>query len=119
VTAAATGSERLVTREFVLVVAAAALGFVTIGMLLPAVPLYADDVLGAGGVGIGVAAGAASATTLLAQPLAGRLGDRRGRRMPPRRPPACWPRTRSPRSSRCGCSAASARHSSSSERRRS
>jgi MFS family permease len=49
-------------------------------MLLPVVPVYAKDALGAGSVGIGIAVAAVSPTALLFQPLVGQLGDRLGRR---------------------------------------
>jgi MFS family permease len=70
-----------VTRAFLLVVGTTFSAFVTIGILLPALPLYAKDRLDAGDVGVGLAVGAASITAFLAQPLAGRLADRRGRRL--------------------------------------
>jgi MFS family permease len=72
--------ERLLTRPFALTVAAEFGVFLTIGMLLPVVPVYAKDALGAGSVGIGIAVAAVSPTALLFQPLVGRIGDRRGRR---------------------------------------
>jgi MFS family permease len=72
--------DRLLTRPFVLTVVAEFGVFMTIGMLLPIVPVYAKDALGAGSVGIGIAVAAVSPTALLFQPLVGRLGDRRGRR---------------------------------------
>jgi MFS family permease len=72
--------DRLLTRPFVLTVVAEFGVFMTIGMLLPIVPVYAKDALGAGSVGIGVAVAAASPTALLFQPFVGKLGDRHGRR---------------------------------------
>ena len=70
----------LVTRAFGLVVGSTFSAFVTIGILLPALPLYADERLDAGDLGVGLAVGAASITAFLAQPPSGRLGDRVGRR---------------------------------------
>jgi MFS family permease len=72
--------DRLLTRPFAVTVAAEFGVFLTIGMLLPVVPVYAKDALGAGSVGIGIAVAAVSPTALLFQPLVGRIGDRRGRR---------------------------------------
>jgi MFS family permease len=72
---------RLVTRPFLLAVLAIFGVSLTIGMLLPVLPVYAKGPLGTGNVGVGIAVAAASPTALLFQPLAGRLGDRRGRRI--------------------------------------
>jgi MFS family permease len=72
---------RLLTRPFVLAVLATLGAFLTIGMLLPVLPVYAKGPLGEGSVGVGLAVAAASPTALLFQPFAGRLGDRRGRRL--------------------------------------
>jgi MFS family permease len=72
--------DRLLTKPFVLTVVAEFGVFMTIGMLLPVVPVYAKDALGAGSVGIGIAVAAVSPTALLFQPLVGKLGDRHGRR---------------------------------------
>jgi MFS family permease len=74
------GRTRLLTPAFVLVQLATLGLFLAIGVLLPTLPRYADGPLGAGTVAIGVAVGAASVTSLLAQPVVGRLADRRGRR---------------------------------------
>jgi MFS family permease len=53
----------------------------TIGVLLPVLPVYAKEELGVGSVGVGLVVAAASPAALLFQPIAGRLGDRRGRRL--------------------------------------
>jgi MFS family permease len=66
---------------FVLAVLAILGVSLTIGMLLPVLPLYAKGPLGEGSVGVGLAVAASSPTAFLFQPLAGRLGDRRGRRV--------------------------------------
>jgi MFS family permease len=50
-------------------------------MLLVVLPLYANDELGAGSLGVALAVSAVSPMLLLCQPLAGRIGDRRGRRV--------------------------------------
>jgi MFS family permease len=72
---------RLVTRPFALAVVAIFGVALTIGMLLPVLPLYAKRELDAGSVGIGLAVAAASPAALVFQPIAGRIGDRRGRRI--------------------------------------
>jgi MFS family permease len=72
--------ERVVTPAFLLVAAATFFAFLSIGVVLPVLPRFAEGPLGAGSVGVGIAVGAASITALLAQPPAGRLGDLRGRR---------------------------------------
>jgi MFS family permease len=73
--------ERLVTRPFALAVLAMLGVALSIGMLLPVLPLYAKNELGTGNVGVGLAVAASSPTALLFQPIAGRIGDRRGRRI--------------------------------------
>ena len=72
--------ERVVTPAFLLVAAATFFAFLSIGIVLPVLPRFAEGHLGAGSIGVGIAVGAASVTALLAQPPAGRLGDLRGRR---------------------------------------
>jgi MFS family permease len=74
-------SGRLVSRQFILAVFTILGVSMTIGLLLPVLPVYAKDSLHVGNVGVGLAVAAASPTALLFQPLAGRLGDRRGRRI--------------------------------------
>jgi MFS family permease len=72
--------ERVVTPAFLLVATATFFAFLSIGVVLPVLPRYAEGPLGAGSLGVGIAVGAASVAALLAQPPAGRLGDLRGRR---------------------------------------
>ncbi len=72
---------RLLSTPFVLAVLAILGVSLTIGMLLPVLPVYAKGPLDAGSVGVGLAVAAASPTAFLFQPLAGWLGDRRGRRV--------------------------------------
>jgi MFS family permease len=73
-------SERVISPAFLLVATATFFAFLSIGIVLPVLPRYAEGPLGVGSIGVGVAVGAASVTALLAQPPAGRLGDLRGRR---------------------------------------
>ena len=54
--------------------------FTAFGLLIPVVPLFAADPLGAGPAGVGLAVGAFSVMALLLRPFAGRLVDRHGRR---------------------------------------
>jgi MFS family permease len=72
---------RLVTRPFVLNWASTFFLLLSIGTLLPVLPLYAKGPLDQSGIGVGLAVAAASPTAFLIQPLAGRLGDRHGRRL--------------------------------------
>jgi MFS family permease len=72
---------RLVTARFALVTAAALAYFMGIGMLLPTIPRFVEDVLGGGGLAVGVVAGAFAFTAALLRPWAGRIGDRSGRRV--------------------------------------
>jgi MFS family permease len=73
--------DRVLSVPFGLAVASTLGIFLSIGMLLPVLPVYAKGPLDAGSIGIGLAVAAASPTALFFQPLAGRLGDRRGRRL--------------------------------------
>ena len=77
----AVAQPRLVTPTFALVTGSALAYFVGIGMLIPTIPRYVDDVLGGGGVAVGVVAGAFAFTAALLRPWAGRIGDRKGRRV--------------------------------------
>lgn len=54
--------------------------FTGVGVMIPAVPLYAAGPLGADKAGVGLVVGAFSITALILRPYAGRLADRRGRR---------------------------------------
>lgn len=72
---------RLVTPTFAVVTASALAYFLGIGMLLPSIPRYVEDVLDGGGVAVGVVAGAFAFTAALLRPWAGRIGDRSGRRV--------------------------------------
>jgi hypothetical protein len=54
--------------------------FLAMGALAPALPRYVHGPLGGDGLAVGFVMGAFFLATLLARPLAGRLGDERGRR---------------------------------------
>lgn len=60
--------DRVVTPAFLLVAAATFFAFLSIGIVLPVLPRFAEGPLGAGSIGVGIAIGAASITALLAQP---------------------------------------------------
>ena len=72
---------RVLTREFLVVIAASSAVFASFGILVVALPLYIRDELGRSDLGVGIAIGAASIGAIIAGPLAGRLADRRGRRI--------------------------------------
>jgi MFS family permease len=75
------GQAPLLTKPFVLVMAASFATLTAIGVLLPTMPRYAAGPIGAGDVGVGVIMGVSSVVAALAQPFAGRAGDRRGRKL--------------------------------------
>ena len=58
----------------------AALCYVALGVVLPALPPYVTDDLGAGTVAVGLAVGAVSVTGVVLRPVGGRLADGRGPR---------------------------------------
>lgn len=74
-------TDRIVTGAFARVWLGALAGFVSFGVTLLAIPLYARDELAARDFAIGVAVGAASVTAVLLSPTSGRIADRRGRRV--------------------------------------
>lgn len=71
---------RLITRPFVIVTAAALAFFLYVGALVPLVPMYVEDELRAGELGIGLALASFAGVAVLARPLIGRLVIRYGRR---------------------------------------
>ena len=71
----------LLTARFILVVTAGLAYFIAIGMMLPVLPLYTKEELGAGDVGVGIVVGSLFVGAVLVRPLAGRIGDRFGRRL--------------------------------------
>ncbi len=73
-------SDRLLTRPFLHVTAAAFVFFLYVGVLLPIVPTYVEDELRGGELGVGLAIAAFAGAAIAARPLIGRLIDRYGRR---------------------------------------
>ena len=71
----------LVSSTFLLIVASTLALFTAVGAVIPVLPRYVDGPLGGGGAAVGFVVGAFFVATLLARPLAGRLGDERGRRV--------------------------------------
>lgn len=68
-------------RRFVVVVASAFFYFAGIGILVPVLPRYVEDVLDGGGVEVGLAVGAFAISAAVLRPWVGRVGDDRGRRI--------------------------------------
>jgi len=68
------------TPAFAAVTLAASAYFTADGVLIPAVPRYVQDRLGAGNVAVGLVVGTFSLAAFLLRPWAGSLGDRWGRR---------------------------------------
>jgi MFS family permease len=66
---------RLVGRPFVFTVCSTFAGMLSLGILLPVLPRYAEGPLSAGAVAVGLSVGASSITAVLAPPLVGRVGD--------------------------------------------
>jgi MFS family permease len=71
----------LVSSTFLLIVAAAFALFTAVGAVVPVLPRYVEGPLGGDAVAIGFVVGAFFVATLLARPLAARLGDERGRKV--------------------------------------
>ena len=71
---------RLLTPAFFVISAGSLAYFLSLGVLVPAVPLYVEGPLHGGEVAVGLAVGMFSISGFLFRPWAGRLGDRRGRR---------------------------------------
>jgi MFS family permease len=68
-------------RRFVLVVAAGLAYFLGIGVLIPVLPRYVEDVLHGNGFDVGLAVGVFAVSAALLRPWVGRVGDTRGRRI--------------------------------------
>ncbi|HEX2296107.1 MAG TPA: MFS transporter [Actinomycetota bacterium] len=72
---------RLVTPVFVLITLSTFAYFVSVGALIPTLPLYVEGPLGGGDVAVGLGIGAFSLSAVLLRPYSGRLSDERGRRL--------------------------------------
>lgn len=73
-------SSRLLTRDFIIVTAAAGLFMLSFGATLPVVPRYVSDELGASDAVVGLVVGSYALSAIALRPLVGRIGDTRGRR---------------------------------------
>src|SRR5918996_5261785 len=71
---------RLLTPAFLVISAGSLAYFLSLGVLVPAVPLYVEGPLRGGEVAVGLAGGMFSISGVLFRPWAGGMGDRRGRR---------------------------------------
>jgi MFS family permease len=72
---------RVITPTFLLVTMANFGYFLTIGMLIPALPRYVEGPLRLSNTAVGLAVGAFSLAAVVSYPFLGRLGDARGRRL--------------------------------------
>ena len=79
----ASASERppLITLRFATVVASGILYFLSIGVVIPAIPRYVKHRLDGGDLAVGIVVGALFVGAVVLRPLAGRIGDRYGRRL--------------------------------------
>lgn len=80
-TTVAAARPRLVTPVFVLITLSTFAYFVSVGALIPTLPLYVEGPLGGGDVAVGLGIGAFSLSAVLLRPFVGRLSDLRGRRL--------------------------------------
>lgn len=80
-TTMAVARPRLVTPVFVLITLSTFAYFVSVGALIPTLPLYVEGPLGGGDVAVGLGIGAFSLSAVLLRPFVGRLSDARGRRL--------------------------------------
>jgi len=71
---------RLVSKPFIAVTAAALAFFLYVGILVPIVPTFIDEELGAGELGVGLSLASFAAAAICVRPVIGRLVDRVGRR---------------------------------------
>ncbi len=76
----ASGAERPALVAFLGVFSATLLCFLAIGAVLPILPRYVTEELGAGNVAVGVVVGAFAISALVGRPVGGRLADRHGRK---------------------------------------
>jgi MFS family permease len=78
--AARPASDRLLTRDFVVLTVSAFFAMCGFSATLPLVPRYVEGELGGSKLAVGIAVGVFSLSAVVARPLVGRLGDERGRR---------------------------------------
>ncbi len=71
----------LITLRFATVVASGICYFLSIGVVIPAIPRYVKHRLDGGDLAVGVVVGALFVGAVILRPLAGRIGDRYGRRL--------------------------------------
>jgi len=71
----------LVTLRFATVVASGICYFLSIGVVIPAIPRYVKHRLDGGDLAVGIVVGALFVGAVILRPLAGRIGDRYGRRL--------------------------------------
>ena len=74
------GSERLLTKDFILLTVSGFFALCGFASTLPLVPRYVEAELAGGKVAVGVAVGIFSISAVFARPMIGKLGDERGRR---------------------------------------
>jgi MFS family permease len=72
---------RLLTPRFVLVVLVGLLYFLSLGTLLPVVPVFVERELHGGSIAVGITVGAFFVGAVLLRPFAGLIGDRAGRKV--------------------------------------
>lgn len=72
---------RLVTPQFLLISFSCLAYFVSIGMIIPVLPLFVTGPLAGSEFDVGLVAGVFSVSAIILRPVAGRLGDTRGRRL--------------------------------------
>jgi MFS family permease len=72
---------RLVTPQFLLISFSCLAYFVSIGMIIPILPLFVTGPMAGSEFDVGLVAGVFSVSAIILRPVAGRLGDTRGRRM--------------------------------------
>lgn len=73
--------ERLVTPQFLLISFSCLAYFVSIGMIIPVLPLFVTGPMAGSEFDVGLVAGIFSVSAIILRPVAGRLGDSRGRRL--------------------------------------
>lgn len=72
----------LITPLFALITLATFAYFLSVGALLPTLPLYVAGPLSGGELDVGITIGSFGVAALLLRPIAGSMGDRHGRRVP-------------------------------------